>query len=134
MNPVQPQDPPRPLRLNRFVRGRFVTGHHILQVYNALRRLEWETNREVDKAVHNLMASSNKGGVDSTQFKAKKTVFREASQKSEGGQQVQAVMAGWKCSTYQYLGSMQMKVRCCGGGGGVDVFVAGWCIDSGGAG
>ena len=59
--------------------------------------------------MHNLMASSNKGGVDSTQFKAKKTVFRE-SHKSEGGQQVQAVMAGWKCSTYQYLGSMQMKV------------------------
>lgn len=79
------------------------------QVYNALRRLEWQTNREVDKAVNNLMASSNKGGVDSTQFKAKKTVFRE-SQKLDGGQQVQAVMAGWKCSTYQYLGSMQMKV------------------------
>ena len=78
-------------------------------MYNGLRRLEWQTNREVDKAVQNLMASSNKGGVDSTQFKAKKTVFRE-SHKSEGGQQVQAVMAGWKCSTYQYLGSMQMKV------------------------
>lgn len=80
-------------------------------MYNALRRLEWQTNREVDKAVHNLMASSNKGGVDSTQFKAKKTVFRESHKSgSEGGQQVQAVMAGWKCSTYQYLGSMQMKV------------------------
>ncbi|CBJ29477.1 conserved unknown protein [Ectocarpus siliculosus] len=82
--------------------------HTKSKVYNALRRLEWQTNREVDKAVNNLMASSNKGGVDSTQFKAKKTVFRE-SQKLDGGQQVQAVMAGWKCSTYQYLGSMQMK-------------------------
>lgn len=49
------------------------------------------------------------GGVDSTQFKAKKTVFRQ-SEKSEGGQPVQASMDGWKCSTYQYLGSMQMKV------------------------
>lgn len=49
------------------------------------------------------------GGVDSTQFKAKKTVFRE-SQKSEGGQPVQVSMDGYKCSTYQFLGSMQMKV------------------------
>jgi len=80
-------------------------------VYNALRRLEWQTNREVDKAVNNLMASSNKGGVDSTQFKAKKTVFKESHKSTEEGKQVQAVMAGWKCSTYQYLGSMQMKVR-----------------------
>lgn len=32
----------------------------LLKVYNALRRLEWQTNREVDKAVTNLMASSNK--------------------------------------------------------------------------
>lgn len=48
--------------------------------------------------------------MDSTQFKAKKTVFRQ-SEKSEGGQPVQASMDGWKCSTYQYLGSMQMKVR-----------------------
>ncbi|CAM9786219.1 unnamed protein product, partial [Pylaiella littoralis] len=83
-------------------------------VYNALRRLEWQTNREVDKAVRNLMASSNKGGVDSTQFKAKKTAFRE-SQKLEGGQAVKAVIAGWKCSTYQYLGSMQMKTTRKGG-------------------
>ncbi|CAN0150887.1 unnamed protein product, partial [Laminaria digitata] len=82
--------------------------HTKSKVYNALRRLEWQTNREVDKAVHNLMASSNKGGVDSTQFKAKKTVFKE-SQKLDGGQPVQASMAGYKCSTYQYLGSMQMK-------------------------
>eukprot|EP00752_Nemacystus_decipiens_P009980 g8900.t1 len=88
--------------------------HTKSKVYNALRRLEWQTNREVDKAVHNLMASSNKGGVDSTQFKAKKTVFRE-SHKSDGGQQVQAVMAGWNCSTYQYLGSMQMKTTRKGG-------------------
>ncbi|CAN0218774.1 unnamed protein product, partial [Ectocarpus sp. 8 AP-2014] len=88
--------------------------HTKSKVYNALRRLEWQTNREVDKAVNNLMASSNKGGVDSTQFKAKKTVFRE-SQKLDGGQQVQAVMAGWKCSTYQYLGSMQMKTTRKGG-------------------
>lgn len=34
--------------------------HTKSKVYNALRRLEWQTNREVDKAVHNLMASSNK--------------------------------------------------------------------------
>lgn len=57
---------------------------------------------------------SNQGGVDSTQFKAKKTVFRESQKpskmKSDGGPQSQAFMDGWKCSTYQYLGHMQMRV------------------------
>lgn len=55
------------------------------------------------------LSCDEQGGVDSTQFKAKKTVFKE-SHKSEGGQVVQSTMDGWKCSTYQYLGSMQMKV------------------------
>ena len=56
--------------------------------------------------------------MDSTQFKAKKTVFREshktskAKAKSEGGQQPgPALIDGWKCSTFQYMGNMQMRVR-----------------------
>lgn len=51
----------------------------------------------------------SQGGVDSTQFKAKKTVFRQA-EKSENGQPVRVTVDGYECSTYQYLGTMQMKV------------------------
>lgn len=47
--------------------------------------------------------------MDSTQFKAKKTVFRQA-ERSENGQPVRVALDGFKCSTYQYLGHMQMKV------------------------